>query len=457
MKAIIVFTNFKHPTFMKKQFTLLFVVCALFCLGFSAQLNAQDSGKTITIIKTVKSEDGTVTTVKKRLSDSESAEAYLETLSEDEEDAVEVDIRVVMDEENTDSEDDEPVIYFRRADTSDDEEEVEEVRIFMNGDAGDFSQLIEERIQGKNPNSRTKKEKAVKAFLGIYPGSTADNQGVAVNGVVGETGAAAGGIQKGDVIQSIAGYATNGTYGLRGVLRKLEPGQQVQVKVLRDGQPQALSVTLGEKEYMRTVLNEDREPCDVFIGVYVGGRGPNETGVQVTDIIGGTPAEEYGLQPGDIILAMDGVEVNGNAELLKERNKHEPGDEFMVTVDRGGMIKDLGAKFYICERTEEGPAIVEEVPVLEVPESTLQLASYRAFPNPSYGLIRVQFTADAAPMNLQITDVSGRVVHKQQLNQFDGNYDQEIDLGGATPGNLFLTIQQNGQQTTKQLLLINRV
>ena len=407
---------------MKKQFTYLFMAACAFCLVLSTPLQAQEGDRSITVIKTVTHEDGTVTTVKKRLSGDEDPEAYLETLTEDE-GAVSVDIQVVMGEEPSGEADDEPVLFFRRANSNDENEEIEEVRIFMNGDAGDFTKVIEERIRGPHPNSRTKKVKAVKAFLGIYPGSTDDNAGVDVRGVVDGTGAQAGGIQKGDVIQSITGYATNGTYGLSGVLQKLEPGQQVEVQVLRDGQPQTLSVVLGEKEYMRTVLNEDREPCDVFIGVYVGGTGANGEGVQVTNIIGGTPAEEYGVQPGDVILAMDGVKVKGNSELLKERNKHEPGDEFMLTINRGGMIKDLGAKFYLCERVEEeAPAIVEEA--MDVPESTL---------------------------------VSGRVVYQQQLNQFDGYFDEEIDLSGVTPGNLFLTIQQDGKLITKQLLLINRV
>lgn len=440
---------------MKKQFTYLFMAVCAFCLVLSTPLQAQEGDRSITVIKTVTHDDGTVTTVKKRLSGDEDPEAYLETLTEDE-GAVSVDIKVVMGEEPSGEADDEPVLFFRRANSDDENEEIEEVRIFMNGDAGDFTKVIEERIRGPHPNSRTKKVKAVKAFLGIYPGSTDDNAGVAVRGVVDGTGAQACGIQKGDVIQSIAGYATNSNYGLSGVLQKLEPGQQVEVQVLRDEQPQTLSVVLGEKEYMRTVLNEDREPCDVFIGVYVGGTGANGEGVQVTNIIGGTPAEEYGVEPGDIILAMDGVKVNGNAELLKERDKHEPGEEFMLTINRGGMVKDLGAKFYLCERVEEeAPAIVEEA--MDVPESTLELGNYRAFPNPSYGLIRVQFAAEEAPVSVQITDVSGRVVYQQQLNQFDGYFDEEIDLSGATPGNLFLTIQQDGKLTTKQLLLINRV
>lgn len=442
---------------MRKQFTYLFMATCAFCLFLSTPSQAQESGSSITVIKTVTHEAGTVTTVKKRLSGDEDPEAHLETLTEDE-GAVSVDIQVVMGEEPSGEADDEPVLFFRRANSDDENEDIEEVRIFMNGDAGDFTKVIEERIRGPHPNSRTKKVKAVKAFLGIYPGSTDDNAGVAVRGVVDGTGAQAGGIQKGDVIQSIAGYATNGNYGLSGVLQKLEPGQQVEVQVLRGGQPQTLSVVLGEKEYMRTVLNEDRQPCDVFIGVYVGGTGPNGKGVQVTNIIGGTPAEKYGVQAGDVILAMDGIKVTGNSELLTERDKHKPGEAFTLTLQRGEAVQDIGAQFLLCEnQPEEAPAVVEETPVMELPETRLQLKGYRAFPNPSYGQIRVQFTGEQAPVLVQITDATGRVIHRTQLNRFDGYFDEQIDLSSATPGNLFLTIQQNDKQVTKQLVLINRV
>lgn len=144
---------------------------------------------------------------------------------------------------------------------------------------------------------------------------------------------------------------------------------------------------------MCMVFNENREFCDVFIGVYVGGIGVNGEGVQVINIIGGILVEEYGVQFGDIILVMDGVKVKGNVELFKECNKYEFGDEFMFIINWGGMIKDLGVKFYICECVEEEVfVIVEEV--MDMLESILELASYWVFLNLSYGLIWVQFIVE---------------------------------------------------------------
>lgn len=447
---------------MKKQFTLLLIGAFAFCLVFPNLSSAQESGESITVIQEIKHDDGTVTTVKKRLTGAESVEDYFKSLPEGTEGA-EVDIRVVVegqDGEPSEVGDEAPIFFFRRAHSDQNNEELEEVRVYLNGEEQAIQRVIEAELQGHSTGQhpRIKRIKATKPFLGIYPSDTEDNAGVLVNGIVNGSGAEAGGLQQGDVITAIAGYGTNGRYGLRGVLRKLEPGQQVKVNLIRDGQPQSLNVTLGEKAYMRTVLNEEREPCDVFIGVYVGGTGPNGTGVQVTDIIGGTPAEKYGLQAGDVILAMDGIEVTGNGELLTERDKHEPGEAFTLTIQRGEAVQDIGAQFLLCEnQPEEAPAVVEEAPVMELPETRLQLKGYRAFPNPSYGQIRVQFTGEQAPVLVQITDATGRVIHRTQLNRFDGYFDEQIDLSSATPGNLFLTIQQNDKQVTKQLVLINRV
>ncbi len=444
---------------MKAYFTFILIGVFAFCLGLPGAVSAQEESQPITVIQEVKHDDGTVTTIKKRLFGSEDMEAYLESLSEGTEGA-EVDIQVIVGDQEAGAGKEDPLFYFRSAHSGQDTEEAEQVQIYLNGEEKTIQRIIKTELEHRQSgqHGRTKRVEATKPFLGIYPSDTDDNAGVMVNRIVSGSGAEAGGLQQGDVITAIAGYGTNGRYGLRGVLRKLEPGQQVKVELIRDGQPQSLNVTLGEKAYMRTVLNEEREPCDVFIGVYVGGTGPNGTGVQVTDIIGGTPAEKYGLQAGDVILAMDGIKVTGNGELLTERDKHEPGEAFTLTVQRGAAVQDIGAQFLLCENPpEEAPALVEEVPEVEIPETTLQLKDYRAFPNPSYGQIRVQFTGEAAPLNLQITDATGRVVYQSQLNRFDGYFDEQIDLSSGTPGSLFLTIQQNGKQATKRLLLINRV
>jgi putative serine protease PepD len=60
-------------------------------------------------------------------------------------------------------------------------------------------------------------------------------------------------------------------------------------------------------------------------------------GVQVAAVSPGGPADEAGLQPGDVLLALDGRPLDGGpAALASAVNAHQPGDEVQVTVRRDG-------------------------------------------------------------------------------------------------------------------------
>ncbi|MQA87700.1 MAG: PDZ domain-containing protein [Streptosporangiales bacterium] len=53
-------------------------------------------------------------------------------------------------------------------------------------------------------------------------------------------------------------------------------------------------------------------------------------------IVSGGPAEEAGLQPGDVIVSFDGEQVSNAEELIVAIRSHAPGDEVKVTYQRGG-------------------------------------------------------------------------------------------------------------------------
>ena len=418
--------------------------------------------------------------LKKRVPQGEDVQAYAEEFNDAEGD---VEIHILSEEEDWDAEmEGETIFLFRQAkkDLEAAQQELEEVkkemeslRIIMHEGGEDYNfnfdfDFDDEQWTGHHKDKhvpRTRKEKAVKPFLGIYPGNTDDNVGVRVTGIVRGAGAEAAGIQDGDIIKSLNGLPTNGNSGLRTTLLKLQPNQTVTAEVVRDGQVLQLPVTLGEKEYYRSVWNEERDPCEVFIGVYVGGRASSGQGVRVTGIIGNTPASTYGVEGGDIILEMDGVSVNNNDELLVERDKHDAGDEFVLTVLRNGAQQKINARFKTCEEIIEEEAIEEEAPEtnqpevieqLELPDNALELRSYSAFPNPTFGMVRVQFTGEAVPTVVQVSDATGRVIYQDRINNFDGRFDQELDLGEATPGTLTLTIRQGDQLISKQIVLLNR-
>jgi hypothetical protein len=475
-----------------KRFSLrLLGLCTLLIAMMTISLNAQSESEAI-IIQKITHEDGSVTTVKKRVPKG----ADVKTLAEEfDTEQGEVEIHILSESDDMDIESEgETIFMYRQARAElkeaqqalqEAQKELESLRIIVhereegqeqdfdfdfnfNFDDQDWSWKGNGESQG-NGVPRTRTERATKAFLGIYPKSTNDGVGVAVDGIVRDAGAQQAGIKSGDVIKSLDGLPTNGTYGLTGVLKKIAPGSTVTAEVVRDGQVLQIPVTLGQKEYNRKVWNEERDPCEVFIGVYVGGRSNRGQGVQVTGIIGNTPASTYGVESGDVILAMDGIAVNDNDELLVERDKHDAGDPFVLTVIRGESQMDINACFKSCEEIEEDGAIEEEpieIPEINQPEPEepavipggggFQVNGYQAFPNPTFGRVRVRFGAEAIPTTVQVSDATGRIIYQNQINNFNGNFDEEIDLKEAVPGTLTLTIRQGNDIMSKQLVLLNR-
>ena len=59
-------------------------------------------------------------------------------------------------------------------------------------------------------------------------------------------------------------------------------------------------------------------------------------GVLVQDVISGTPAEKAGIKAGDVILAVDGKDVNAANEIQTLIAEHKPGDVVSVKILRDG-------------------------------------------------------------------------------------------------------------------------
>jgi putative serine protease PepD len=68
-------------------------------------------------------------------------------------------------------------------------------------------------------------------------------------------------------------------------------------------------------------------------------------GVQIVDAPGAVaadgPGERAGLQPGDVVLAIDGRPVTEAVELIVDIRAREPGEEVTLTVRRGGQTTEV--------------------------------------------------------------------------------------------------------------------
>ncbi len=61
----------------------------------------------------------------------------------------------------------------------------------------------------------------------------------------------------------------------------------------------------------------------------------------VAEVRAGTPADQAGLQPGDLITAIDGKAVEGSVALQTTIDSHRPGDRVTVTFKRNGSEKTV--------------------------------------------------------------------------------------------------------------------
>jgi len=194
------------------------------------------------------------------------------------------------------------------------------------------------------------------------------------------------------------------------------------------------------------------DPCQVFIGVYSVGNA--EGGVKVVNVVDGSPASDMGLKNDDIIFELDGEEVYSPCDLLMERDKNQPGDYFRLTVQRNGQTKKVRGQFTACL---ESVATKATTPAIIDHSSELKYQTFEAYPNPTFGEVNIAFEGAAVPTSFRVTDITGKVVFAEDLKNFNGFYRNQIHIQiSAAPGAVSLTVIQNGQAVSKNIVLLNR-
>ncbi len=436
---------------MKRIYYSATFTLALFLLSGIPALAQHENNKTpgtITIIRKTVSDDGTTSIQKTRvrggLSVTDMSRAIeLGTRSGD------IDVTLIGDDSSGDAPiDSETLLFFRKAGQD---------QIELNIKGMDDLKKELNNLHLNMPHGQDfyfNSGPANKAFMGVYPES--GENGVSLTGIVSGTGAAEAGLRIGDVMTDINGNPIRTNHDLTVELAKYKPGDAVEVGYTRDGINQ---VTLVKLTQTRNSFSFERDPCKVFFGVYVGDYGHGERGVGVSGIVRGNewPAEVAGLQSGDRITMIDGVPVNSHTELVTERNRHEPGESFTFTILRQGEEFDADAQFKSCPADQDEVNMEEVLPELPVSQNhNLTLDKLKAYPNPTLGNVTLSFEGEAVPTNVRITDVNGRVVFEKQLDDFNGRYNEEIDVSKGTPGTLMVTITQSGKMITEPIVLLNR-
>ncbi|MFN3466133.1 MAG: DegQ family serine endoprotease [Candidatus Brocadiales bacterium] len=176
----------------------------------------------------------------------------------------------------------------------------------------------------------------------------AATQGALVSDVTPNSPAEKAGVQRGDVIVGFEGKEIRDVSHLRNMVAQTPVGKVAKVKVLRDGKPTELSVTIGEQPAdLFAKGGGPQEPTKNF-GMTLDTLNPElakrfgyegDMGVVVVDVEPGSPAEQVGVQPGDLIKEVNRERVHNLQEYQAIVSKGPAEKGLLLLVKRGNFTR----------------------------------------------------------------------------------------------------------------------
>ena len=206
-------------------------------------------------------------------------------------------------------------------------------------------------------NEILKNGRVTRAYLGIYPQDVTpamarafgekQAEGIVVGDVTPGSPAHAAGIQRGDIILDVNGKPVASSNQLRMSISMMQPGTDVSLKFLRNGDLRDATVKLAEMpaDNAKASSNGNEGGSKALSGVDVSNLDadtaqqlgiPSTTkGVVVTNIDAASQMANSGLQKGDVIQEVNHQPVNNVSEF--ESAVRKAGDNPLLLVNRGGV------------------------------------------------------------------------------------------------------------------------
>jgi len=345
-------------------------------------------------------------------------------------------------------------------------------------DSDSESILFSNKTASENPLMRTRE----RGFLGVTMRNI-DRAGISVLEVIDGSEAERIGIQPNDIIVNINGESIQNSNQFHKEIKKYEPGTTVSLGLIRFGQDSRLKATLTSyEEYMdqkaqARKAREEKERAEwlrnqrAHLGVFVDDTGQ---GVEVTGVKRNSPAEAAGLASGDIIMRIDDQSTLNTDRLQDIIQSYRVGDVVKVYYRRDGVATFAEATLGTNARRSYGchsnrslkPAVSQNVTTVKVTKpsssqrrttpssTTLEVIQFRAFPNPSQGMIQVEVQVERGALaTLNIVDQQGRQVRSLFINQATQANTFSFDLSNEPAGLYQIQLIQGDKQTTRQVVV----
>lgn len=268
------------------------------------------------------------------------------------------------------------------------------------------------------------------AFLGVVledePTAISQADGglaVRVESVVADSPADKAGIKGGDLLVRFDGKSVTDRDDLSFYLGKHDPGDTVELVIQRSGEKRTLSAKLARKAESRkttvTVMGRELGGNTGFLGVTTQEINRNLLeffgvkegyGVLVDGIIANSAAARNGILVGDVIVEIDGKQVDSVDRLGRIARSYEPGTQIKVLVYREGKARTLSLP--IGKRSHSSLAPRAPVPPVS-PALPLGIPLHAAGAGAEFGLDMSEAVLDGVEQS-----IAPMILEEEELREF---------------------------------------
>lgn len=179
-------------------------------------------------------------------------------------------------------------------------------------------------------------------------------------------------------------------------------------------------------------------------------------GVLVETIYEGSAADIAGIQPGDMITFVSDSIIQSGCDMTESIEEVEVGEVLDIFIEEEGKQKILPLilGYKIEEITTYEYCCDSEM--MKDEDNDKAEIQFSIFPNPTDGIAQLKFRSSGkTDLKISLTDVAGHHIFKTEVKDFDGFYNEVLDLTDYAAGLYFIQIMQGRQVWTEKIVLQN--
>ena len=206
-----------------------------------------------------------------------------------------------------------------------------------------------------------------------------------------------------------------------------------------------------QAQYCNKLCTVERKVGEgVFLGVQITNCPKSTTGARVIRVVEGTQAEEMGIQKGDIIQSINGLQISDYKFLVKWVGEQKANLPVKVELLRNN--KQQALKGRLGYKTEQ---MVSETICCDEQMGKLELNGVKAYPNPNNGSFTFSFEAPSKkPYNLRIVDMAGSTVFENTIYPNGKSVNEQIQFNAPYQGDYITIVEQDGKTFEQKLVVV---